>query len=105
MGMGKRIRRNDRPITQDELADWLTLPLQMRRGDREVWVRVHFYRKDEDGTTRRVSTAGPSPAVPVTYCYDGVDWDNDRTFMATPVPLYADWDEWREWVRSDKEEC
>lgn len=92
-----------RPMTQDELADWLTSPLQMRRGDREMYVRVAFFRRLGDGTAERVYTAGPSPAVPVTHTYDGIDWDNGRTFLDTPVTLYADWDEWVARLREEDE--
>ena len=95
---------NEKPITQDELADWLTLPLQFRRGDREVYVRVRFFRRKDDGTTEPVYTVGPSSAVPVTYCYDGIDWDNGRTFMATPVPLYGDFDEWLKWLHGKEQD-
>ena len=90
--------RDDRPMTQDELADWLTLPLQFHRGDREIYVPVRFFRRKDDGTTERVYTCGVSPAVPVIYCYDGIDWDMNRTFMQTPVTLYADYDEWLGWL-------
>ena len=48
----------DKPMTQDELADWLTQPLQMRRGDREMYVRVRFFRRKEDGTTDMSGNAG-----------------------------------------------
>lgn len=88
-----------KPMTQDELADWLMQPFQMRRGDRELYVRVNFFRRKDDGTTEIVHTAGVSPAVPITYAYDGIDWDMNRTFLHSPVTLYADFDEWREYVK------
>ena len=95
----------DKPMTQDELADWLMQPLQMRRGDREMYVRVRFFRHKDDGTTERVNTAGPSPAVPITYLFDGIDWDMGRTFANTAIPVYADWDEWRSYLHEGRDDA
>ena len=90
--------KKDKPMTQDELADFLTLPLQMCRGSRLLYTRVRFFRRKEDGTTERVITAGPSPAVPITHVVDGIDWDMNRTFLETPVTLYVDWGEWLKYL-------
>lgn len=90
-------------MTQDELADYLTLPFQMRRGDRELYTRVRYFRRKEDGTTEPRYTAGPSPAVPITYAGGGVDWDEGRLFLMTPVTLYVDWDEWLEYLHGGED--
>lgn len=94
----------DKAMTQDDVADWLTLPLQMHRGDREMYVPVRFFRRKDDGATEHVYTAGVSPAVPITYLYDGIDWDMNRTFANPSVTLYADWDEWLAYLRDGDDE-
>lgn len=89
----------DKPIRQDELADWLTSPMHGRFGGNAVYVPVRFFKRMEDGTIKSVSTAGYSQAVPVTFMHEGFDWDMNRTFMDTPVTLYADYEEWLEWLQ------